>query len=109
MNNVMYEKYSIKQSEISFPPPIGCVYNLTREQKMDLLFNNTQLEYASSFKEKKEKETAYKIKVEKKKADDGTGVAKYGPASTYKGKFDIKMTSTVPNYDFTVYNMKTEP
>jgi hypothetical protein len=31
MNSVSYEKYSIKQSEISFPPPIGCVYNLTRE------------------------------------------------------------------------------
>jgi len=76
---------------------------------MDLMFNNTALEYASNFKEKKSKETAYKIKVEKKKDDDGSGVAKYGPASTYKGEFNIKMTSTVPNYDFTVYNMKTEP
>lgn len=27
----------------------------------------------------------------------------------YRGKFKIKVKSILPNYDFTVYNMKAEP
>jgi hypothetical protein len=62
------------------------------------------VEYSSNFKEKSAKETKYKIKLEKINEDGSIS-----PASSYKGEFYIKMTSISPNYDFTVYNMKTEP
>lgn len=43
--------------------PTGCVYNLTLEEKLDLLFTNKQLDFTSNFKDKSEKETSYAIMV----------------------------------------------
>jgi hypothetical protein len=62
------------------------------------------MEYTSHFKEKASKQMEYKIKLEKIELD-----GKLTPASSYTGKFAIKMTSVEPNYDYSVYNMETEP
>jgi len=89
------------------------------------------LEFTSNFKEKAAKNAVYKVKVETRtKVSDDTGVRRLqteeecsGPeyvtnddgtdlwdtAIDYEGKFKIKIKSIKPNYDFTVYNMKTEP
>jgi len=62
------------------------------------------MDYSSHFKEKASKQTEYKIKLEKIEPDGTLADAAY-----YTGKFSIKMTSVAPNYDYTVYNMETEP
>jgi hypothetical protein len=41
--------------------------------------------------------------------DPVTGEPVYELAVFYRGKFKIKVKSILPNYDFTVYNMKEEP
>jgi len=63
------------------------------------------LDFTSNYKDKSKKETAYKILIEEL-SDDETY---WEEAWKYSGMFKITMKSIAPNYDFTVYNMKTEP
>lgn len=44
--------------------PTGCIYNLTLDDKLALLYANKQLDFTSNFKDKSEKETSYKILLE---------------------------------------------
>lgn len=110
---------------MTFAAPEGCTYKIPTKTIDELLFTNNQLEFTSNFKEKASKQAVYKIKVEQRVIDynkepdpcnpdsiyakDDKGNFKWETAIGYRGKFKIKMKSIVPNYDFTVYNMKSEP
>jgi hypothetical protein len=64
------------------------------------------MDFTSNFKDKSEKETPYKIFVEEY-VDYEAGTTE--EAWKYSGEFKITVKSIAPNYDFTVYNMDTEP
>jgi hypothetical protein len=46
---------SVAEKDITYPPPEGCSYTLSTETLDELLFNNSQMEFTSNFKEKASK------------------------------------------------------
>lgn len=62
------------------------------------------MDFTSNFKDKSEKEAPYKILL--KESDQVGG---WMPTFTYSGEFKVTVKTVAPNYDYTVYNMATEP
>lgn len=72
--NVLSTKSSIAPDKMTFPAPPGCQYTLPTDTLNKLLFNNSQLEFTSNFKEKASKQTVYKVKVEERAVDESNPV-----------------------------------
>jgi hypothetical protein len=63
---VMKDEASVALDEIVYAPPAGCSYKMPTKTIEELLFNNSQMEFTSNFKEKASKVAVYRVNVEER-------------------------------------------